>query len=115
MSLDGRGSVRAHRLSLTRTSLKSFARVYDDKSVEDCLSVNQIQMKPIDEEMKQAKEYGRNTSKIQKMLDQSEHRPPAYFVYNSTQSSDGSPRKTVDVKKVKKSDYAALGKKLAEE
>ena len=49
------------------------------------------------------------------MLDQSEYRPPAYFVYNSTQSSDGSPRKTVDVNKAKKSDYAALGKKLAEE
>ena len=44
------------------------------------------------------------------MLDQSEYHPPAYFVYNSTQSSDGSPRKTVDVKKVKKADYAALGK-----
>ena len=40
ISLDGRGSVRAHRLSLTRTSLKSFAHVYDDKSVQDCLSVN---------------------------------------------------------------------------
>ena len=41
-------------------------------------------MKPLDEEMRLAEEIGRNPEKVKKMIDQSDNRPPAYYVYNST-------------------------------
>ena len=55
-------------------------------------------MKPIEEELKLAEENGRSPAKVRKMLDQSEFRPPAYFVYNSTQSSEESPRRKIDIR-----------------
>ena len=72
-------------------------------------------MKPFDEEMRLAEEIGRSPEKIKKMIDQSDNRPPAYYVYNSTQSSEESPRMKIDVKKLKKQDYAAFGRQIKEE
>ena len=60
-------------------------------------------MTRIDEELKLAKDDGRSSEKIIKMLRNSERRPPAYFVYNTTQSSEGGSPRRVDVDVTRKS------------
>ena len=47
------------------------------------------------------------------MLRSSEHRPPAYFVYNSTQSDEDSPRRVdIDVRRRSKEDLLDLNRRI---
>ena len=94
------------RISVTRKSLKHFTQArnsadssqsFNEKNLADCLSVNQATMTRIDEELKLASGDGRSSAKVIKMLRNSEKRPPAYFVYNTTQSSEGGSPRRIDL------------------
>ena len=112
-------------MSMTRKSFRHFtARASIDygrnsKSLEDCLSVTQAPMKSIEEEYNRALDEGRDGGKVIKMLRTSDRRPPAYFVYNTTQSSEGSPRRIdvqvkhqVKIKRRSKEALRDLGRQL---